>query len=131
VESHDDVLVGDNFTAEKITFVAVERADLSIIEFHCVAIGPIDRPKTRLRVEQSHGEAFEWLSVQCRMKDVEIAPAHQKQTELLGRVEFLPLVAADPRLLQRAIPDVPVSHQEVEIVARRCCARCYRKAAVG
>ena len=67
------VTIGDNLTAEEFTYVAVERAYLSIVEFHCVAVGPIDRPQARPRVEQSHREAFEWLSVKLGMKNVEIA----------------------------------------------------------
>jgi hypothetical protein len=73
VEFHDNVFVVDNLTAEEFTYIAIERAYLSTIEFHYVAVGPIDRPQTRLRVEQSHREAFEWLSVKLSMKNVEIA----------------------------------------------------------
>jgi hypothetical protein len=77
MESHNNVLAGYIFAAEEITFVAIERADLSVVEFHSVAIGPVDRPQTCLGIEQSQGEAFERLAVQLRVKNVEIALTQQ------------------------------------------------------
>src|SRR5215204_4960340 len=130
MEFHDNVLAGDNLTAEEFTFVAIERAYFSAVEFDCVAVGPVDRPQARLRIEQSHGEAFEWLAVKLRMKNVEVSQAQQYRVAFLGRVKFIPSVAAGQLFFQRTISDVPVTHQIIEIIPGRGLARCYRKVAV-
>ena len=115
MESHDNVFAGDIFAAEEITFVAIERADLSIVELHGVAIGPVDRPQPRLEIEQSHSEAFERLAVQFRMKNVEVTLAQQDRAALLCRVKFVPHVAAAQRFFQGAVPDIPGACQIIEI----------------
>ena len=127
MEFHENVLAGDNLTAEEITFVAIERANLSIVELHCVAVSPVDRPQARLRIEQSDGEAFEWLSVKFRMENVEVAQPQQHGAEFLGRVKFLPFVAAGQLFFQCTISDVPLTYQIVEIIFRRSLAGRYRE----
>jgi hypothetical protein len=41
--------------------------------------------------------------------------AQQYQPEFLGRVKFLPFVAARQRFFQYTISDVPVTYQVVEV----------------
>jgi hypothetical protein len=50
------------------------------------------------------------------MENVEIAQSQQYGTEFLGRVKFLPFVAADQMFLQCTISDVPLTYQIVEII---------------
>ena len=51
----------------------------------------------------------------------------QYQAEFLGRVKFLPFVAAGQLFFQRTISDVPVTYQIIEIIFGRGLARSYCK----
>ena len=88
------------------------------VELGRVAIGPIDLPQARLRIEQPQGEAFEGLSFELGRENIEVAGATKDLTAVLRRIEFVPFVAAGQGLFQFAVLDPPTTDQEIEVVVR-------------
>src|SRR6266542_2433897 len=71
----DDVLTVEDIAREELTGVAVERTDFPTVQFHPTAVGPIDRPQARLRIEQPQSEAFKGLVAKLGREDIEVAGA--------------------------------------------------------
>src|SRR5688500_16816244 len=50
---HDNLLVGNDIAGEKLTDVPIERTDLAAVQPSLLAVGPIDSPQARFRIEQA------------------------------------------------------------------------------
>src|SRR4029079_10652958 len=87
--------------------VAFERADDRRIErAGPAAVGPVDRPELRLRVEEAEGHA-DVPAVVVREEHVFVGgPAEDRARDALG-VEIVPFGAARQALLEAAVAAVP------------------------
>ena len=118
-EADEDRAAVEGVRALEDAGVAFEPTEDRRVEHaRAAAVGPVDRPQPRLRVEEAERHP-DGAAVVARAELVLVAEAVEQRPRDDRRPELVPLVRAREPLAQPAVADVPAAEPEVEVPRRR------------